>query len=149
MHEWTQAGLWSEALCSLLTVAPSVCVSPPSSTPAAASQRWRQPLVVFRELAAASPLPQPPPTHAHPAHAAVRPPQEPGEVCGHALTSLRAVTNKRTHLHQSKNSTNPAVFTHPKMPFHTQSGAGGVSAHTISTSCERRAGRVPHPHSTC
>lgn len=95
VHEWTHApwhaGLWCETYCSLLTVPlfPSTVFNaplPPFSAPAAASQRWRQPLVVFRELATASPLPQPPPTHAHPAHISVWPTQEPGEVRGHMLT---------------------------------------------------------------
>lgn len=51
------------------------------SSPAAPGQRWRQPLVIIRELASAPPLPQPPTTHAHPAHASLWPTEEPREVC--------------------------------------------------------------------
>lgn len=79
-------------------------MSPRLSSPAASSQRWRQPFIVFRELASAPPLPQPPATHAHPAHTSIWPTEEPREVCGHMLIFIWAVINKRMYLHSSKNS---------------------------------------------
>lgn len=106
--------------CGVKPLQPSnccpLCMSPPSSAPAAASQRWRQPLVIFRELASASPLPQPPPTHAHPAHASLQPAQEPGEVSGHAPTLVRAVTNHRKWAPVWKHLTIPPCLHIPK--FH-------------------------------
>lgn len=77
---------------------------PPISSPAAASQRRRQPFIVFRELASAPPLPQPPATHAHPAHTSIWPTEEPREVCGHMLIFIWAVINTQMYLHSSKNS---------------------------------------------
>lgn len=51
------------------------------SAPASPGQWWRQPLIVFRELASAPSLPQPPATHAHPAHTSIWPTEELREVC--------------------------------------------------------------------
>lgn len=74
---------------ALLSVSNSSCPPLLSSAAAAAGQRRRQPLVVVGELASAPPLPQPPATHAHPAHASIRPAEEPGEVRGLLPTQCR------------------------------------------------------------
>lgn len=76
------AGVQLYSLCLMCHVSPLL------STPAAARQRWRQPFVVIREFASAPPLPQPPATHAHPAHTSIWPTEEPGEVRGLMLVFI-------------------------------------------------------------
>lgn len=80
---------WLHDLCGLLLRSVSnVSRLPRPSAPAATGQRWRQSLFVFRELSSAPPLPQPPTTHAHPAHTSIWPTEKSREVCWLVFTSV-------------------------------------------------------------